>query len=87
MKDSKGKIIGGTVIDPVIPADDDNNNHFKNNNMKIGDPISKSFQQQQGQPKSTATTTNGTTANVTIPVCNGVVEGPCLDPNTHSIIL
>jgi hypothetical protein len=34
-----------------------------------------------------ATTTNGTTAaNVTIPVCNGVVGGPCLDPNTHTII-
>jgi hypothetical protein len=34
-----------------------------------------------------ATITNGTTrANVTIPVCNGVVGGPCLDPNTHTII-
>jgi hypothetical protein len=33
-----------------------------------------------------ATTTNGTTANVTIPICNGVVGGPCLDPNTHTII-
>ena len=34
-----------------------------------------------------ATTTNGTTtANVTIPVCNGGVGGPCLDPNTHTII-
>jgi hypothetical protein len=29
------------------------------------------------------TITNGTTANVTIPVCNGVIGGPCLDPNTH----
>jgi hypothetical protein len=33
-----------------------------------------------------ATTANETTANVTIPVCNGVVGGPCLDPNTHTII-
>jgi hypothetical protein len=33
-----------------------------------------------------ANTANGTTANVTIPVCNGVVGGPCLDPNTHTII-
>jgi hypothetical protein len=33
-----------------------------------------------------ATTTNGTTANMTIPVCNSIVGGPCLDPNTHTII-
>jgi hypothetical protein len=33
-----------------------------------------------------ANTANGTTANLTIPVCNGVVGGPCLDPNTHTII-
>jgi hypothetical protein len=37
-----------------------------------------------------ATTTNGTTANVTIPVCNGVVRGPCRSllgcPNTASLI-
>jgi hypothetical protein len=35
----------------------------------------------------TTTTTNGTTtANVTIPVCNGVVGEPCVDPDTHTII-
>jgi len=27
-----------------------------------------------------------TTATVTIPVCDGVVGGPCLDSNTHTII-
>jgi hypothetical protein len=32
-----------------------------------------------------ATTADGTTANVTIPVCSGVIGGPCLDPNTHTI--
>jgi hypothetical protein len=32
------------------------------------------------------TATNGTTANVTVPICNGIVGGLCLDPNTHTII-
>jgi hypothetical protein len=32
------------------------------------------------------TTANGTTANVTIAVCDGIVPGPCLDRTTGQII-
>jgi hypothetical protein len=41
-------------------------------------------------PMNFANSTNGTTttatATVTIPVCNGIVCGPCLDQNTGQII-
>jgi hypothetical protein len=34
---------------------------------------------------NSATTWNGTTANVTIPACKGIVGGSCLDPNTYTM--
>jgi hypothetical protein len=85
---------------PMIPiATQDNNNNGLSHKI---DKINSLFHSGAGHhtkgsaidsipviPKMNfATTANGTTttANVTIPVCNGVVGGPCLDPNTRTII-
>jgi hypothetical protein len=40
----------------------------------------------QPLPVNSTVIVNGTTANVTMPICDGVVGGPCLDKITGQII-
>ena len=56
-----------------IKPDNDDNNDKPNSHCEIKEiPLNAQI--------NFATTANRTTTNVTIPICNGVVGGPCLNP-------
>ena len=82
---------------PVIKANDNNNGgHGIHHKIKT---INKLFHSDTGSaldsipviPKlnfnaTNSTSTSSTTATVTLPICNGVVPGPCFDKSTRQII-